>query len=447
MSGRERLTGLDAAWFRMDRPRNTADVVGMLTFAEPFPEPALEALLAERLLRHRRFRQRVRGGLVAAWEDDPGFRLSRHLAFQRLPPGAASLRALLAEVASEPLPAHEPPWRVRLVHQGTRSALVMKLQHGLGDGFALIGLLLALSDEAGRSALPPPPPPPALAHAARLGPAARLAGSAAALARMATLPRGPPTRLSRPPTGARAVAWTGPLPLERLREAAHARGARLNDLLVAALAGALRRLLSADGAPVDRLEVRALVPVNLRRELPGAGGEPGLGNRFGLAYLELPVRERAAEARLRAVHHRMAALKASLDPVVTAGVLSGLGRCPAAVERLVVDHFGRRASLVLSAVRGPPARLHLGGHRIEGALFCVPHPATLGLGVSVLSYAGAVRLAVRADRAVLDRPARLVGAFEEELSGLAPVARLPRRGRSAPSRVARPRRALLNKNG
>ncbi|BDG08727.1 WSD1 family O-acyltransferase [Anaeromyxobacter paludicola] len=418
---REPLTALDAAWLHMDRPGNTADVVGLLALSGPLTVSALLRLLEERLLVHRRFRQRVHPELLGpgAWEDDPAFALSRHVILHRLPDGGAALRKLVGSVASEPLPHGGSPWVVHLASTGGRSSLVLKLQHAMGDGFALVGVLLSLCDEALSAGPSPavPAPPAAVAAAARLAPPELAARSAAALARLAGLAPDPATPLTRPTSGVRRVAWTRGLPVAPLRAAARHAGAGLNDLLVAAVAGGLRRVLAREVAGVDRLSLRALVPVNLRRHFPGTAGEAPLGNRFGLVFLELPVGERAPLARLRAVQARMAELKASLDPVVTAGVLSGLGRCPPALEHVAADFFARRASLVLSSVPGPPVRLHLAGRRIDGAMFCVPHPATLGLGVSLLRYAGEVRLAVRADAAALEHPLALVRAVEQELAG------------------------------
>jgi diacylglycerol O-acyltransferase len=53
-------------------------------------------------------------------------------------------------------------------------------------------------------------------------------------------------------------------------------------------------------------------------------------------------------------------------------------------------------------------------------MFWVPHPASLGLGVSILTYAGEVVIGVRADSAVMPEPAVLVRLFEEGLGAIVP---------------------------
>lgn len=434
----ERMTGVDAAWLHMDRRENTADVVAMMTFADRVPAAAVRRLVEDKLLRHPRFRQRiVAGGALglAAWDEDPAFALRRHLARRTLPRGGTrALQAFAGAVATEPLDPAHPLWRVFVVDGfGAGSALIAKLHHCLADGFALVGLLLSLADELGRDEDRPAPAPARgapwpggeLAELVRraLGDPARalaLAGRGGAfarsLARMALLPPDPTTVLRRPLSGRRRTAFSRPLPLGALRVRARELGVTVNDLLVAALAGALRAHLRAAGEPVDALELRALVPVNLRDRLPPR--RDAMGNCFGLVFLELPVGAAAPAARLALVRERMEALKRSPDAAVTYAVLDAIGHLPGPVELAVTEFFSRKASLVVTNVPGPRARLHLAGHEIDRIMFNVPHPATLGLGVSILSYAGEVRVGARADRAVMRDPGAFVERLGPELAAL-----------------------------
>lgn len=80
--------------------------------------------------------------------------------------------------------------------------------------------------------------------------------------------------------------------------------------------------------------------------------------------------------------------------------------------------FGLKTSLVVTNVPGPREPLFIEGKRLRDVMFWVPHPARLGLGLSVLSYAGKVIVGVRADEAVTKTPGRLVELFEEEASDL-----------------------------
>ena len=436
----EILSGVDAAWLHMDRPENTADVVALMTFADRVPFSTVRRLFEERLVPHARFTERILhdGPLaLARWEPDPGFSLARHL-FRKELPGrlSRSLDRFAGEVATERLDPDRPLWRAYVVHGADGgSAIVVKLHHCLADGFALVGLLLSLADEV--IAVEPAPAhrtptyrdlrvtgglPGALWRA--LGDptqALSLASSGLALGRslahMAALPPDPPSLLTRPLCGKRRMAWSRGLELARLRALARGLGATVNDLVLAALSGALREHLAARGEVVGRPGLRALVPVNLRTQLP-AHLDGAMGNCFGLVFLELPVHLATPGERLHAVRERVAALKQSPDAVTTYAVLSAIGHLPGLVEDLITTFFSSKASLVVTNVPGPRQPLHLAGHEIRRIQFCVPHPARLGLGVSILSYAGEVRIGARADVAVMPDPRDLLGRLPAELEAL-----------------------------
>lgn len=450
MAQREPLSRVDAAWLHMDRPENTADIVALLELDGLLSPSRLERLLRTRLLAlHPRFRQRVveRAG-HPGWERDPRFTLRRHLSRRTLPAAERSkLAGLLDEIVTEELPAGRPPWKVVLVASGARTLVIVKLHHCIADGFALVSLLLGLSDEAaGRRtrAGDPSPAPGLLASLARALPEGAILGraplaSARSLWRMVSLDATDGPLRPRPLSGVRRVAWSGSWPLREVRTAARAAGATVNDVLLAALAGALRRRLHALHPLVEARDVRALIPVNLRPRLPIAGAPGALGNRFGLVFADLPVAAEDPATRLALAHARLSASRRSPDALVTLAVLGALGLAPARLERLGTTFFSRKATLVVTNVPGPRRRLHLAGRRVDRMHFWVPHPATLGIGVSLLSYGGQLTVGVRADAAVLPDPAALVEAFEAELASLAPGAVPHRRWREeAPAAETRP---------
>ncbi|HEX8950717.1 MAG TPA: wax ester/triacylglycerol synthase domain-containing protein, partial [Polyangia bacterium] len=154
----ERLSAVDAAWLRMDSPTNRMMITSVLTFDEPIDFGALARLLEERLLPHERFRQRVVDGARGpSWELDPEFDLRSHLHHVALPePGdRATLAELVSDLMSSPLDRTRPLWQAHLVDgiEGGGAALVVRLSHCIGDGIALVRLLLSLTDDA-RGAAP-----------------------------------------------------------------------------------------------------------------------------------------------------------------------------------------------------------------------------------------------------------------------------------------------------
>jgi hypothetical protein len=95
----------------------------------------------------------------------------------------------------------------------------------------------------------------------------------------------PDTPLRGPLVREKKVVWSRPLKVNDLKRVGRATGSTINDVLMAAVAGAMRRYLGANGpVPLD-LNVRGVVPVNLR-DIEQAYQ---LGNQFGLVFLSLPL--------------------------------------------------------------------------------------------------------------------------------------------------------------
>ena len=151
---RERMSGVDRAWLRMDSPRNPMVIVGLFSFAEPLAFGQLSRLFAQRLLRFERFRQRVEEDVTGHWwVDDPSFRLSNHLKRVRLDDaGEAALREHLDRLAAQPLDFSRPLWEMHFVERpGAPPAMAMRIHHCIADGVALVRVMLALAAQA-----PPP---------------------------------------------------------------------------------------------------------------------------------------------------------------------------------------------------------------------------------------------------------------------------------------------------
>ena len=120
----------------------------------------------------------------------------------------------------------------------------------------------------------------------------RLAQDAMSIALMTEDSR---TRFKGKPGRRKAVAWNEPLPIDEVKAVCRALGVSVNDVLLSCVAGALRRYLAERGDATEGVELRAMVPVNLRPPQQ----EARLGNRFGLGPLVLPVGIANPRARLR----------------------------------------------------------------------------------------------------------------------------------------------------
>jgi diacylglycerol O-acyltransferase len=114
----------------------------------------------------------------------------------------------------------------------------------------------------------------------------------------------------------------------------------------------------------------------------------------------------------------MDGLKRSPEALVAFGVLSVMGLAPVEVERLGLRFFGSKATAVLTNVPGPREPLYLAGRKLDRMMFWVPQSGHLGLGISILSYAGGVMLGVASDEGLVPDPERIVDAFKLEFDAL-----------------------------
>ena len=214
---------------------------------------------------------------------------------------------------------------------------------------------------------------------------------------------------------ARRTAWSQPLPLDDVKAVGRATGATVNDVIVASVAGALRRYMQGRGQAVEGVDVRAMIPVNIRTAEEAL---EKLGNHFGLVVLSLPVGSAEPLDRLYELKRRMDHLKNTPEAYTTYGIVSTIGMTPIQIERLVVRFFASKTSAVMTNVAGPRHKLYLAGNPIYQMNFWVPQSAGIGLGISIFSYAGDVVVGVMANAKLVPDPETIVDAFQAEFAAL-----------------------------
>jgi WS/DGAT/MGAT family acyltransferase len=192
-------------------------------------------------------------------------------------------------------------------------------------------------------------------------------------------------------------------------------GCTVNDVLIAAVTGAVRSYMLAEGeALTPATEIRATVPVNLR-PLEHARS---LGNHFGLVFLSLPVGVSNPLERLYRVNERMNELKEGKQATVAFGLLSALGMAPLVLQKPALEALSEKASLVLTNVPGPSEPLFLAGGQVRDMMFWVPQSGNVGAGVSILSYNGQIFFGLITDRRLVPDPSRIIRRFQPELEKL-----------------------------
>lgn len=461
MARRERISGVDTAWLRMEHPTNLMMIVGVMMFERKLDLKAVKRILEARFLAYRRFRQKaVQDAAGAWWEDDADFDIDSHVHRIALPGRGdkAELQALVSDLASTPLDAAQPLWQFHLVDNYCGgAALVVRIHHCYADGIALIQVLLSMTHEtaAGSLAMEPleidtpargdadfweqvlKPVAGALENAAALGKGLIEQGRALAadpkraseavqdvsrkgidfageLAKIALMGRDSETRFKGTLGARKRCAWAEPLPLDVVKIVGKALGCSINDVLMTMAAGALRDYLEEHGEPTAGVELRAMVPVNLRP--PGRGND--LGNHFGLVFLGLPLGFEHPLERLYEVRRRMRELKGSYQPLISLGLLNAVGYGPRIIQEQVLNLLGQNASAVMTNVPGPSHPLHFAGQRIVEQNFWVPQSGGIGMGVSILSYDGRIQFGVITDEGLVPDPDAIVARFPDEFEKL-----------------------------
>ncbi|MHB8724174.1 MAG: WS/DGAT/MGAT family O-acyltransferase [Casimicrobiaceae bacterium] len=454
---RQRISAVDTAWLRMDRPGNLMMICGVLTFGEKIGLARLREVIAERFLVFKRFRQRpVETPAMAFWENDPGFDLDYHVAHTALPgrAGKRELQALVSRLASTPLDPARPRWQFHLVdNYAGASAVVVRIHHCYADGIALVRVMLSMTDATidGPPAMPfhtrerrraraddalsqlMAPLSGVLESARRIGgllvdtgvgiwhdpaKAVELADKGTALtaevAKLALMAQDSPTRFKGRPGVAKRVAWAEPLPLPEVKAIGKALGSSVNDVLLSCVAGALRDYLAARGDPVEGVVLRALVPVNLRP----IESAYRLGNQFGLVFLDLPIGIENPVERLYAVRANMDALKGSYQPILALGLLAAMGSGPKLLQETLLSILSRNATAVMTNVPGPQQPLYMAGARIDNLMFWVPQSGDIGMGVSIISYNDNVQFGVVTDRGLCPDPEGVIEHFPAQFEQL-----------------------------
>jgi WS/DGAT/MGAT family acyltransferase len=234
------------------------------------------------------------------------------------------------------------------------------------------------------------------------------------LARLATMPADPETIFKGELTTAKRCAWSEVMPLADVKAYSKSVDATINDVLLAGVTGAIRRYMIGRKADVEGLNIRAVVPVNLRPDSEIIK----LGNKFGLVFLALPVGIADRGERLVELKKRMDKIKKSSEPMVIYAILNAVGLTGPKVESVALQLFGSKATAVMTNVPGPREEIYLAGKAMRSMMFWVPQSARLGLGVSILSYAGQVRLGVATDSGLVPDPQSIIDAFQDEMKAM-----------------------------
>ncbi|APA95935.1 Diacylglycerol O-acyltransferase [Nocardia seriolae] len=442
-NGLDRAGAADLTVLAADRGAVPMNIGAVLVFDGSGPtSEEVRVLLGERVPRIPRLRQTLRRTLFGCgrpiWVDDPTFSVERHLTPVRWPePGTRdALFDLAAELLCRPFDRDRPLWQAYSVTGDGRAALVVVMHHVLADGLGGLAVLGALADEStGAVVAPFPLPPPGVRQLAIDATLAKLhaigalpAGLRRGRAGLRELTSGTrsirsaePISLVRP-TGRRRRPTSTAAPLDEVAAIGHRFGGTVNDVVLAAISGALFEILDARGERPRHLVVS--IPVSGRRTATASD----LGNDTGVRPLAIPAIADDA-ARLTAIVAASATARAASTRAASAAPLGWGFRL---LHRLglfqpFIDHQ-RLVHTFETNLRGPTTAVHLAGHRIGTLLPLVATPGNVGVTFAVLSYVGALTVTTIADPDILPEQEALTRALHETFTRLAHAS--PHRGES-----------------
>jgi WS/DGAT/MGAT family acyltransferase len=378
-----------------------------------------------------RYRQRLAYTPIEGrpvWVDAEGFDLADHLHHLSLPPPgtAAQLKELVGWIVSQPLDHRRPLWEMWVVEgiDGAKQfAVVTKMHHCMIDGGAgvnLMQILLRTSPEVELTEPEPfvPLPVPSPLELARyevgrrVGTPLRLLGGLRDLIAegpnllaklrqnigafgelMENMLPAARTPISRMPLGSRRrVDWLE-VPLDELARLRRRLDVTLNDLVLAIVAGALRRYLTRRGVPLEGLDFRVSIPVNVRVE--SEKDEP-MGNRISSWIIPMPLDEPDPLDQLEMISRRTGELKDSRQAIAVEMLMAAADEVPALLSLNTMAMQGQ-ISMIVTNVPGPQIPLYMLGCRALSMQPLVPLVPGVGIGVALLSYNGTVFWGFQAD--------------------------------------------------
>ena len=463
----DRLTAVDASFLANEGRASHMHVGGITTFEGP--PPSYQDFLDQtrsRLHLVPRYRQKLAVPPLETgrpmWADDPNFNLEYHVRHTGLPePGDEhQLLLLAARIFSQRLDRSKPLWETWFVEglEGNRFALISKTHHALIDGIAGVDLATVLFD---LSPVPPelpadgeewqPAPEPGTADLVAAGVRALVRTGtevATRAVRAATRPETTLYRAREAVEGVGEIVWAGlnPAPdtplnveigphrrlavvrndLEDFKAIKDALGGTVNDVLLAVVAGALRRWLHSRGVRTEGMELRGLVPVSIRTEAE----HDQLGNRIAAMRGPLPVYIADPVARLRFVKQAMDGLKESKQ-ALGAEVIAGVNNFapPTILAQASRINFSTRLfNLIVTNVPGPQFPLYVLGRELQDLYPVAFLPEKHAMAIAIMSYNGKLNFGLLADYDALPDLDVIVEGIEESRDELLAAARRQRGG-------------------
>lgn len=436
------LKRIDHLMWDAEVPNSLVTIAGVMFFKNKLSRKKLTEVVRARLLRYERFRKKVvtRNG-VPMWHSDEGFEPETHIHHIALPGNGTykDLQDCVSDLISQPLNYSKPLWDAHIIdnYRGG-SVLLWRLHHAVADGMSLISVVFSLTGKTAKESLniPLPPVKPEKKSKNKAGFLPRLGIHLyqdamhfinnpdaladtlqrhwASLKEVKQLLAGKPmaNNIYKGKLGLiKKAAWTVALPLDAIKKISRANEVTVNDILVAAVAGAVRKHLLRHRIKITE-GMKIVVPINIRKQTD----DEALHNEFSFISFNLPVHLKTTRQRIAYVHHKTAMLKPSTEPLLLEELTHMIADySPDIVKNKIFELMGEHIAGVVTNVPGPPHPIYLAGQKVEDLSFWVPHTAPLGVGISLMSYNKKVYMGIVTDIGLVKDPDYVTKAFADEI--------------------------------
>lgn len=464
----ERLSFLDTSFLALESAETHMHVGTVATFAGGdlvgddggLDFDTVRARIESRLHLVPRYRQRLAWiplEQYPVWVDDTHFNVDFHVRHTALPrPGSdEQLRALAGRLMSQRLDREKPLWELWFVEGLTddRFAIIAKIHHCMVDGMAGVDLMSILLDLAPTAEIPEPeawtPRPAPTGAELVVGETARLTRTvldaakglrdgigAGVRERLGSLRESVSTRASAMNASLQS-GWLSPasltpinerigpnrrftwatVPLADVKTIRSAFGVSVNDVLLAAVAGALRTFLRRHrGFALDDVEMRAMVPVSVRADTRFGASS----NQVAMWLVGLPVADPDPVSRLRIIQAETMQLKRSRQAEGAAALVQASSGTPTRMlsAGLRAATEMRPFNLTVTNVPGPQFPLYLHTSPMLEVYPLVPLWQHHGVGVALFSYMGTVHWGISTDWDLVPDTHALVASVHKAMADL-----------------------------
>ncbi len=435
---------IDHLMWDAEAPNSLPTIAGILVFEHPLNKQNLINVVSKRLFRYERFKKKVilKDG-KPMWHEDEKFDLQTHFHHIHLPDngGYTELQECVSQLISQPLNHNKPLWDVHLIdNYKNGSAVLWRLHHAIGDGMSLVKVVYSLTGNSAKDSLTISGRNRKSKTRKSTGKKEHLAESEKSVFDDAMQLLSNPALLrdtietnwqtvmeigelffGKPVTNtiykgqlgaAKKAAWTKPLSLVKIKTIAKYYKVKMNDVLVALVAGAIRAHLRLHRQKLGK-GMKVVVPINIRKK----DDLSDVDNEFSWISLDLPVHIKDFEKRLKFIRKKTAVLKPSAETLFLHEMLHIVADyIPQPVKQMFLEFMGNHIAGVITNMPGPEHPIYFAGEKVEDLTFWVPHTVPLGIGISLMSYDGKVYMGIVTDEGLVNDPDTIVNAFADELN-------------------------------